>query len=218
MPLMTGARRSASDPDDSSDEEMREEVEEEEEEEEVEDEGQDGDGEEGEGVYTVEKILDWKYDEEGLKYKVKWKGYEKKSDQTWEPENVLEDVAALDEYLREIGGRPKPSQTPKRGRKSVGGSSTPVPKKNRIKQENSSTYPKEEEWEPPAGSWEDDVLMIETLERNGDQFVCYVQWVNRKRTQHALHVIYQRCPQKMLKFYESHLVFRDSAGTIKSQQ
>ncbi|KAK6354858.1 hypothetical protein TWF696_003989 [Orbilia brochopaga] len=212
MPLMTGSRRSASDPDDSSeDEEMREEPEEQFE----------GDGEEGERdgdgeEYVVEKILDWKYDDEGLKYKVKWKGYEKKSDQTWEPEGVLEDVAALGDYLEQIGGRPKPSQTPKRGRKSVGGTSTPVSKKNRVKQE--SAGPKEDEWEPPAGSWEDDVLMIETLERNGDQFVCYIQWVNGKRTQHALHVIYQRCPQKMLKFYESHLVFRDSAGTIKSQQ
>ncbi|KAF3907875.1 hypothetical protein ABW21_db0200060 [Orbilia brochopaga] len=207
MPLMTGSRRSASDPDDSSDEEMREEVEDQ-----VQDEEQDGEGEEEAEEYVVEKILDWKYDEEGLKYKVKWKGYEKKSDQTWEPESMLEDVAALGEYLKQIGGRPKPSQTPKRGRKSVGGTATPVSKKNRIKQESGGV--KEEEWEPPAGSWENDVLMIETLERNGEQFVCYIQWVNGKRTQHQLHVIYQRCPQKMLKFYESHLVFRDSAGTM----
>ncbi|KAK6333331.1 hypothetical protein TWF718_011146 [Orbilia javanica] len=205
MPLMASGRRSASGQDGSSDEEMKQ-VEERpgDEEEEGEDEEE---GEEEE--YVVEKILGHKYEDGILKYKVKWKGYDKKSDQTWEPEDTLEEVVALEEYLLEIGGRP--SQTPgKRSRKSTGGASTPAPKKSRVKQETT----KEDEWEPPAGSWEDDVRMIETLERNGGDHICYIQWVNGRRSQHPLHVVYQRCPQKMLKFYESHLVFRDSAGTM----
>ncbi|KAF3164944.1 hypothetical protein TWF788_000856 [Orbilia oligospora] len=209
MPLMASGRRSASDQDDSSDEEMKQVEEKPGEEEEEEEEGEGEDGEEEE--YVVEKILDHKYEDGILKYKVKWKGYEKKSDQTWEPEDTLEEVVALEEYLQEIGGRP--SQTPgKRGRKSTGGASTPAPKKTRVKQETAG----EDEWDPPAGSWEDDVRMIETLERNGGDHICYIQWVNGRRSQHPLHVVYQRCPQKMLKFYESHLVFRDSAGTIKT--
>ncbi|KAF3109567.1 hypothetical protein TWF706_001430 [Orbilia oligospora] len=208
MPLMASGRRSASDQDDSSDEEMKQ-VEEKPGEEKEEEEGEGEEGEEEE--YVVEKILDHKYEDGILKYKVKWKDYEKESDQTWEPEDTLEELVALEEYLLEIGGRP--SQTPgKRGRKSTGGASTPAPKKTRVKQETAG----EDEWDPPAGSWEDDVRMIETLERNSGDHICYIQWVNGRRSQHPLHVVYQRCPQKMLKFYESHLVFRDSAGTIKT--
>ncbi|RVD86450.1 uncharacterized protein DFL_004724 [Arthrobotrys flagrans] len=201
MPLMAGGRRSASNQDDSSDEEMKQ-VEERP--------GDEEEEEEEEEEFVVEKILDHKYEDGVLKYKVKWKDYEKKSDQTWEPEDTLEEVVALEEYLQKIGGRP--SQTPgKRSRKSTGGASTPAPKKSRVKQEG-----KEDDWDPPAGSWEDDVRMIETLDRNGGDHICYIQWANGRRSQHPLHVVYQRCPQKMLKFYESHLVFRDSAGTISA--
>ncbi|KAK6349019.1 hypothetical protein TWF730_009779 [Orbilia blumenaviensis] len=204
MPLMASGRRSASEQDDSSDEEMKQVEEQPGEEDEEEQEGE-------EEEYVVEKILDHKYEDGILKYKVKWKGYDKKSDQTWEPEDTLEDVEALEDYLNVIGGRPS-QQSAKRGRKSTGGVASPAPKKTRVKQEGA----KEDEWEPPAGSWEDDVRMIETLERNGGDHICYIQWVNGRRSQHPLHVVYQRCPQKMLKFYESHLVFRDSAGTIKT--
>ncbi|KAK6538916.1 hypothetical protein TWF694_010470 [Orbilia ellipsospora] len=224
MPLMSGSRRSASDHDDSSDDlKAAKYADEENEEGEEEEEEEQGEGEEGEPEpeYVVEKILDHKWEDGILKYRVKWQGYEKKSDQTWEPEETLEEVQALEDYLKAIGGKPKSPEkaSAKRGRKSTGNSgvSTPVSKKSRVKQENTTPHTKEEpEWDPPAGSWEEDVRMIETLERSGADHICYVQWVNGRRSQHPLHVIYQRCPQKMLKFYESHLVFRDSAGTIKS--
>ncbi|KAF3937046.1 hypothetical protein ABW19_dt0210562 [Dactylella cylindrospora] len=237
MPLMSN-RKTKSETEDSSDEDMQEEVEEKNVDED-EDEDQDAEDEDGGAggnaepeEYIVEKIMGHKFEDGVLKYLVKWQGYEKKSDQTWEPEDTLEDVAALDMYLEERGGRP--TQTPgKRGRKSAGAASTPVPKKNRIKQEGASTHLKPDEWDPPSGSWEDDILMIETLERSGTELICYVQWVNGRKSQHPAHVVYQRCPQKMLKFYESHLwvfqtsvrlliadandllrVFRDSAGTM----
>ncbi|KAF3917910.1 hypothetical protein ABW20_dc0108772 [Dactylellina cionopaga] len=209
MPLMPGTHRRSASANDESDEEMREQIMEKDTEVEEEDEERDqAEDDEGgsnlEPEYTVEKILGHKWDEGILMYKVKWKGYEKKADQTWEPEDTLADVAALDQYLETIGG--KPSRTPgKRGRKSTNDTATPVPKKNRIKQENPSAHLKEEEWDPPAGNWEDEIRLIETLERNGGDHICYVQWVNGWRSQHPLHVIYQRCPQKMLKFYESHL-------------
>jgi chromobox protein 1 len=43
------------------------------------------------GRYVVEKILNHLVDDEDgtLKYEVKWAGYEKKSDRTWEPEENL---------------------------------------------------------------------------------------------------------------------------------
>ncbi|EPS42010.1 hypothetical protein H072_4054 [Dactylellina haptotyla CBS 200.50] len=217
MPFVATARRSASDVDDESEEEMKAHMARDPEEyEEEEEQAEEGGREEEEEEFTVEKIVDHKWEDGILKYKVKWKGYEKKADQTWEPEDTLEDVVALDEYLKAIGGRPAPNSA-KRGRKSTGSATaTPAAKKNRVKQDTTVAQLKEDDWDPPAGSWEEDVRMIETLERSGNEHICYVQWVNGKRTQHPLHVIYQRCPQKMLKFYESHLVFRDSAGTIKS--
>lgn len=47
-------------------------------------EGSEEDGEENE--YVVDKLLAHDYMDDGeLHYLVKWKGYEKKSDQTWEP-------------------------------------------------------------------------------------------------------------------------------------
>jgi len=36
----------------------------------------------------------------------------------------------------------------------------------------------------------------------------FLSWANGHKTQHPLEQVYKRCPQKMLKFYESHLVFK----------
>jgi hypothetical protein len=43
------------------------------------------------GRYVVEKILNHLVDDEDgtIKYEVKWAGFEKKSDRTWEPEENL---------------------------------------------------------------------------------------------------------------------------------
>jgi len=35
----------------------------------------------------------------------------------------------------------------------------------------------------------------------------YLVWNNDKKTQHPLKHVYSKCPQKMLQYYESHLVF-----------
>jgi chromobox protein 1 len=37
-----------------------------------------------------------------------------------------------------------------------------------------------------------------------ERFV-YVVWNNGNKTQHPLRHIYQKCPQKMLQYYEEHL-------------
>ncbi|KAJ2989621.1 hypothetical protein NUW58_g3380 [Xylaria curta] len=76
------------------------------------DQNEEGDDDEelDEDEYIVEKILAHVLEADGsLKYKVKWEGYEKKSDQTWEEEgNLRENAAAvLDEYLESVGGRDK---------------------------------------------------------------------------------------------------------------
>ena len=72
---------------------------------------------------------------------------------------------------------------------------------------------KEKEWSPPPGSWETEVDYVDTVEESLDhktgqmQRYAYLVWSNQKKSQHLLHHVYQKCPQKMLQYYESHLVF-----------
>lgn len=41
--------------------------------------------------YTVEKIITHRFDNDGtLLFNIKWEGYEKVADRTWEPEDNLE--------------------------------------------------------------------------------------------------------------------------------
>lgn len=57
---------------------------------ESEDEQEDGSDEEAEDEYSVDKILDHRFERGGvIKYKVKWLGYEDEADMTWEPAENL---------------------------------------------------------------------------------------------------------------------------------
>jgi chromobox protein 1 len=108
----------------------------------------------------------------------------------------------LHEYWEEIGGRPEPGKGKKRkGRKSTGAeeseTGTPAATTKRPK--------KEVEWSPPPGSWENEVEYVDTVvEEEGVRYALLI-WNNQKKTQHPLHHVYQKCPQKMLQYYESHL-------------
>ncbi|KAK3214898.1 hypothetical protein GRF29_19g1584803, partial [Pseudopithomyces chartarum] len=183
---------------------------EEEEVEEEEDEEEQGEGEEDE--YVVEEIVGHKNSKGTILYRVKWQGYDDPSDLTWEGEDNLEGVQALADYLEAIGGRPDTSK--KRGRKSVANSetSTSVAAK-RMK--------KEKPWAPPAGSWEDDVDHVETVEQRvnpktgAQEKFGYLMWKHRSeeghqiKTQHPLQLIFKKCPQRMLAYFEEHLVFNN---------
>ncbi|KAG0646478.1 Chromatin-associated swi6 [Hyphodiscus hymeniophilus] len=57
------------------------------------------------------------------------------------------------------------------------------------------------EFKPPAGSWEDEVISIDTIPEQGGQLLSLV-WKGGERTQHSLAEVCKRCPQKILKFYE----------------
>lgn len=107
------------------------------------------------------------------------------------------------EYHKSINGRP---DTKKRGRKSGAntgestGTDTPVAAK-RMK--------KEKPWAPPAGSWEDDVDSVETVEQRINpktglqEKYGYLIWTHRSedghqvKTQHPLQLIFKKCPQKV---------------------
>ncbi|KAF2732542.1 hypothetical protein EJ04DRAFT_469935 [Polyplosphaeria fusca] len=178
----------------------------------VEVEPEDDDDEEGsdeevaEGEYVVEKILSHRTDSGETIYEVKWLGYEKVQDRTWEFEdNLTGAMDVLREYWEAIGGKPEVKSRKRKGRKSAAESESTPAQIKRVK--------KEKEWSPPPGSWELDVDHVDTVEESVDNTTgklarfAYLVWSNQKKTQHPLNHVYQKCPQKMLQYYESHLVF-----------
>ena len=65
-------------------------------------------------------------------------------------------------------------------------------------------------WKPPAGSWEDEVAAIDTIEENWDPAEgknirqAYIVWSNGRKTRHFLTTLNEKCPQKVcLKSLES---------------
>ncbi|KAH7312366.1 hypothetical protein B0I35DRAFT_411097 [Stachybotrys elegans] len=195
---------------------------------EEEEEEEDEDGEE-EDVFVVEAIKKHMIDEDGsLKFQVKWEGYDSKKDLTWEPEDNLMESASevLDEYMAKIGGREKifeqtdkALKTKKRGR-SIGG--TPNGAAKRVRK-NGAAHPAEstppatvKKWSPPAGSWEDEIDTIDACEDGGGgKLVVYLIWKNGQKTKHDTQVIYKKCPQKMLQFYERHVkIIRDDIKSV----
>ncbi|KAF8540287.1 hypothetical protein BDD12DRAFT_833952 [Trichophaea hybrida] len=181
--------------------------------------------------YTVEAIMDHKFDDANqLYFHVKWQDYPNKKDWTWEPEEHLKGGSddILQQYYESIGGRPvqksPKGSTRKRGRPSAGGASatpaksTKKPRTSIAAQSGGSTAmspeePKEAKWKPPAGNWEEAIAAIDTIEKTEQGLVCYVQWENGKKSQHDINVVYKKCPQRMLTFYEQHLVFKET-GTL----
>ncbi|PFH55388.1 hypothetical protein XA68_18437 [Ophiocordyceps unilateralis] len=187
------------------------------------DEDEDEDDEDlGEDEFIVEAIKKHMVDEDGsLKFLVKWEGWNKKSDMTWEPEDNLMDSASeiLIEYYRQIGGRDSifeesqvASRSKKRGRASTGtATSTKRPRKNGLHPADSTPPASTKKWSPPAGSWEDEIESIDACEDEGSgRLAVYLIWKNGRKTKHDTSVIYKKCPQKMLQFYEMHVkIIRD---------
>ncbi|KAF4972329.1 hypothetical protein FZEAL_9617 [Fusarium zealandicum] len=175
--------------------------------------------------YIVESIKKHMIDEDGtIRYLVKWEGYEAKKDMTFEPEDALQESAseALEEYLRSIGGREKifeetnrAAKTKKR-RRTVNGTPSTVSTTKRSRRGDAhpsdSTPPATaKKWSPPAGSWEDEIETIDACEDEGSgKLIVYLIWKNGQKTKHDTDIIYKKCPQKMLQFYERHVkIIRD---------
>ncbi|KAK5994995.1 Chromo domain-containing 2-like protein [Cladobotryum mycophilum] len=179
---------------------------------------EDGDEDLGEDEFIVEAIKKHMIDEDGtLKFQVKWEGWDKKSDLTWEPEENLKESASeiLAAYLTSVGGRDsifEESQEAARGKKRGRTSSTTpaaAPKrsrKNGVHPSDSTPPVSNKSWSPPAGSWEDEIESIDACEDEGSgRLVVYLVWKNGRKTKHDTSVIYKKCPQKMLLFYERHV-------------
>lgn len=171
--------------------------------------------EEPEDEYVVEKILSHKFVKGEIIFDVKWQGYDDPKDRTWEPEANMEGaVDVMKEYFEELGGRPEPKGQKRKGRPSAATSEsgTPATSSKRTKQEK--------QWSPPPGSWEHEISHIDTVEESLNpktgqlERFAYLVWNNQKKTQHPLKHTYQKCPQKMLQYYESHLVFTQNNDVL----
>ncbi|TVY59570.1 Chromatin-associated protein swi6 [Lachnellula suecica] len=196
--------------------------------EEEEEEGEDDDDDVGEDEYVVEKITNHLVDEASneLRFEVKWEGYEKKSDRTWEPEENLLETASkiLEEYLASVGGKDQimadfhekkagnSGKGKKRSRVSTDAETNGSAKRGRKSKNGvhpeSTTPPASAEFKPPTGNWEEQIIAIDACEGGEGSVVVYLTWKGGHKTQHPLSQVYKRCPQRMLKFYESHLVFK----------
>ncbi|PKY03202.1 hypothetical protein P168DRAFT_305522 [Aspergillus campestris IBT 28561] len=197
----------------------------------MEDNDEDGDGEEEEeeeeeDMFIVDKIEGHEFAKNGaLLLLVKWKDYEDPADRTYEPEENLEGAKdAVDEYYRKLGGRPQKPEPKKR--KSMGGrppksaavkQEKPEPKRQRKSRGAVEDEPAENNdtpnWMPKSKNWEKEVKSVETILRDAetDGLVAFLLWENGKKSKVSIEMCYDRCPRKMLQFYESHLVFKDES-------
>ncbi|KHO01800.1 heterochromatin protein one [Metarhizium album ARSEF 1941] len=185
-----------------------------------------------EDVFIVEAIKSHMIDEDGsLRFQVKWEGYESKKDLTWEPEENLVESAQeiLDEYFRRFGGREnifneteKAARGRKRGRAASSAGAAAAATTTAKRSRKNGTHPRDsappasaKPWQPPAGSWEEEIATIDACEDEGKgKLVVYLIWKNGQKTKHETSVIYKKCPQKMLQFYERHVkIIRDDDKT-----
>ncbi|KAF3388523.1 Chromatin-associated protein swi6 [Penicillium rolfsii] len=200
---------------------------------------EDDDEEEEEDVYIVETITDHAWMEDGsFRLLVKWKGWDKPEDMTWEPESSLKSGAkdTLDAYYKKIGGRPrknaaKPAAKAAPGRKRKSTSETKESSDSaeptKQKRPRKSSAPATEEppaetaaegeeddlsWTPKGKDWGSHLEKVDTIIRDQDskQLFAFLLWKNGKRSRVALEMCYDRCPKQMLKFYENHLVFKET--------
>ncbi|CAH0052791.1 unnamed protein product [Clonostachys solani] len=149
-----------------------------------------------------------------IRFQVKWEGYDSKKDLTWEPEdNLTEATEVLQDYFAGVGGRQaildqtEKAKAKKRGRP---GSDQPAgtkrQRKNGVHPADTEPPVTKKKWQPPSGSWEDDIENIDACEEEGGgKLVVYLNWKNGQKTKHETSVIYKKCPQKMLQFYERHV-------------
>ncbi|KAL9070561.1 MAG: hypothetical protein Q9157_005765 [Trypethelium eluteriae] len=181
---------------------------------------EEGEEEKAEDEYIVEKVMSHQFGEDGnIYFEVKWQGYEKKADRTWEPEENLDGAPeALQEYLDSIGGRPQPGddRKPKRGKRKQS-TGTPAAEtksgngrgRKKMKVENGDDGGLDrkgkgaQKWEPPKGTWEHEIMNIDCIEEEYDvenkenKRIGFVMWNNGKKSKHSLKILNGKCPQKV---------------------
>lgn len=151
---------------------------------------------------------------------------------------------------KDPGKGSKPGPDGKKPKFDQSAQSTPVAKETKGRRKSGrvqETTPKEEAPLPskekesgalPPGSWEKQIASIDTIiqephEKTGNmEKYAYVSWTDgskNRRTKHSLALLKQKCPLKLIEYFEQHLVFHtpphtspepngdaDSSGMLKS--
>lgn len=114
----------------------------------------------------------------------------------------------LDEYFEKIGGRDNifeqtknAIQKKKRGRLSAGTNGAAPAKRPRtsIPHPRDSTPPETNRWNPPIGSWEEEVKSVcdVNFDEKTRKLIIYLEWHRGTKTKHPSEVVYKKCPQKV---------------------
>jgi chromobox protein 1 len=147
-----------------------------------------------------------------------------RSASTWTDSVALRESAGdiLASYLDSIGGREKifeETQEAAKGKKRSRTSSTAQAASTKRSRRN-GTHPSEstppatsDKWNPPAGSWEDEIDTIDACEDEGSgRLIVYLVWKNGRKTKHDTKVIYKKCPQKVSLSQRSNFTSLDARG------
>ncbi len=88
----------------------------------------------------------------------------------------------------------------KRGRQSNVSAPASTKKARTTPARKSASVEQEAVFQPPTGSWEDEVKDIDAAEGDRGEVQVYLTWKNGHKTQHALDIVYKRCPQKVYSY------------------
>ncbi|PWI64096.1 hypothetical protein PCL_12679 [Purpureocillium lilacinum] len=128
----------------------------------------------------------------------------------------LSKCSVLQEYFDQIGGRDKAfaGRAVQAKKDDAGTSSSLSPTTGR---RDNKSVAGTTNWEPPPGSWEYDIKAITGLEDDsGGKLTVYLDWKNGRKTKHDTSVIYKKCPQMMLQFYERHVkIIRNAVAGLE---
>lgn len=141
-------------------------------------------------VFTVEKIVGKRIQHGVCQYMIKWEGYPE-SQNTWENEDNVFCADLIKEY-----------ETANAGKELSGSADTDSMK--------TSVNPKVKKNVIQPGKWENMVQEIINVERSSsNELLCVIKWKDGSTSIHPSAFVNINCPQKVIKFYEDHLKFKE---------
>ncbi|KAF8982994.1 hypothetical protein BGZ46_000215 [Entomortierella lignicola] len=87
--------------------------------------------------------------------------------------------------------------------------STEVEDNEASEQDENGNKEGDSEWVPPKSwtSWDEHLDSVQTVERTKRSMTIHLAWKNGKYTEHPIEEAHEKCPQTLIRFYESHLKF-----------
>ncbi|CAI2169003.1 14339_t:CDS:2 [Funneliformis geosporum] len=175
--------------------------------------------------YVVEKILEHRMKKVGLhkicgitQFYLKWKGFPEE-DNTWENESDIFAKELIEEYWERKNEESKSKKEENFDKISKKLNMITNHQDKLRKRKLSESFIEEpdfsllEDYPPPSlTNWEEAVDDVETVERDSednDAILVYLNWKNGHRTRHPASIANLMCPQKIIRFYEKNLKFKN---------